>query len=51
MEPQIRYVRSADGTRIAVHTLGQGRPLVIVPATWIVSMEGAWKVPYQREGI
>jgi class 3 adenylate cyclase len=51
MEPQIRYVRSADGTRIAVHTMGQGRPLVILPAVWIVSMEASWKVPAQREGL
>jgi len=30
MELQTRYVTSADGTRIAISTLGQGRPLVIV---------------------
>jgi class 3 adenylate cyclase/pimeloyl-ACP methyl ester carboxylesterase len=30
MEPQIRYVTSADGTRIAMCEMGSGRPLVIV---------------------
>ncbi len=30
MEPQIRYVKSADGTRIGYFTLGMGRPLVYV---------------------
>ena len=29
MEPQIRYVRSADGTTIAVATMGSGPPLVL----------------------
>src|SRR5262245_27844256 len=28
-EPQIRYVRSADGTKIATATVGEGRPLVL----------------------
>ena len=32
MEPQIRYVRSADGTTIAYSTLGRGRPLV-----WVIN--------------
>jgi class 3 adenylate cyclase len=30
MEPQIRYVASADGTRIAMCEMGSGQPLVIV---------------------
>jgi len=30
MDPQIRYVTSADGTRIAMCELGSGQPLVIV---------------------
>ncbi len=33
MEPQIRYVRSADGTKIATASLGAGTPLVMIPAT------------------
>jgi len=45
MEPQIRYVTSADGTRIAVSTLGQGRPLVLLPSGWLDMIEGYWQVP------
>jgi class 3 adenylate cyclase len=33
MEPQIRYVKSADGTKIATASLGSGTPLVMIPAT------------------
>ena len=33
MEPQIRYVRSADGTKIATSSMGTGTPLVMIPAT------------------
>ena len=33
MEPQIRYVRSADGTKITTASLGNGTPLVMIPAT------------------
>jgi class 3 adenylate cyclase len=44
MEPQIRYVRSDDGTSIAYSTLGRGRPLV-----WIIyptSMQTIGVDPY-----
>jgi class 3 adenylate cyclase len=33
MEPEIRYVKSADGTKIATASLGSGTPLVMIPAT------------------
>ena len=49
MEPQTRYVTSADGTRIALWTLGQGRPLIFVPAVWICSMESHRQVPQIRK--
>jgi class 3 adenylate cyclase len=45
MQPQIRYVTSADGVRIAVHTLGRGRPCVILPTMWLTSGAVYWHVP------
>ena len=51
MEPQIRYVTSADGTRIAVSTLGQGRPLVILPSGWLDTLEGYWQIPEARANV
>ncbi len=32
MEPQIRFCTSADGTRIAYSTVGEGQPLVLASA-------------------
>jgi class 3 adenylate cyclase len=32
-EPQIRYVRSDDGTKIATASIGSGTPLLVVPGT------------------
>ena len=50
MEPQIRYVTSADGTRIAMSTLGQGRPLVVNAAVGWFTMEAYWQLPLWRKG-
>src|SRR5207244_3478586 len=47
---QVSYVRSADGTRIAVRKLGQGRPLVIAHNIGFISMESFWHIPQEREG-
>jgi class 3 adenylate cyclase len=44
MEPQIRFCTSADGTRIAYATLGEGPPLVVSPG-WPANMESDWKHP------
>ena len=44
MEPRIRYVRSADGTRIAAATLGEGQPLVIIN-NYYVTIEVLWEIP------
>ena len=44
MEPQIRFCTSADGTRIAYATLGEGPPLVLVPS-WASNFERDWKHP------
>ena len=37
MEPQIRFCTSADGTRIAYTTLGDGPPLLSIPA-WLANL-------------
>jgi class 3 adenylate cyclase len=44
MEPQIRFCTSADGTRIAYATLGEGPPLVLV-GPWGSNLERDWKHP------
>jgi class 3 adenylate cyclase len=38
MEPQIRFCTSADGTRIAYATIGEGPPLVFLPG-WMSTIE------------
>jgi len=48
MEPQIRYVHSADGTKIATATLGSGPYLVMIPPTPFGSIEGEWAMPRER---
>ena len=51
MEPQISYVRSADGTRIAMSTFGRGRPFVLnAPIGWF-TMEAYWLLPTWRAGL
>ncbi len=47
MEPQIRFCTSADGTRIAYATLGEGPPLVFVPP-WGGDMGRDWTYPECR---
>jgi class 3 adenylate cyclase len=51
VEQQIRYVRSADGTKIATATLGNGPYLVMIPPTPFWSIEGEWSMSLQREAI
>jgi class 3 adenylate cyclase len=51
MEPQISYVTSSDGTRIATWTLGSGRPLVIAANVWFSSIQSNWQVPSFRDNI
>ncbi len=51
MELETRYVTSADGTRIAVSTLGRGRPLIIVHEIWLTSMQTYSHVPQVRENL
>ncbi len=47
MEPQIRFCTSADGTRIAYATLGEGPPFVVV-SPWGDDMERDWEHPEVR---
>ena len=47
MEPQIRFCTSADGTRIAYATMGEGPPLVHVQG-WGGSIELDWQHPDGR---
>jgi class 3 adenylate cyclase/alpha-beta hydrolase superfamily lysophospholipase len=47
MEPQIRFCTSADGTRIAYATMGEGPPLVFVPS-WGGNVELIWEYPDSR---
>ena len=52
MEPQIRYVRSDDGTNIAYSVVGSGRPLVYVGSpTTILTLETDWHIPRVRRSI
>ncbi len=51
MHPQVRYAKSADGTRLAVSTLGQGRPFVIVPNVLTRSLESYLEVAESRENM
>src|SRR3990172_4496731 len=50
MEPQIRYVRSAEGTKIPLSTFGEGQPLVWMGSIGFSSMDLQWRLP-SREGI
>jgi class 3 adenylate cyclase len=49
MEPEIRYVRSADGTKIAVGSAGNGIPLLWLPGG-SGDMEHSWVLPQMRAG-
>ena len=67
MEPQIQYVRSADGTNIAYAVIGEGVPMIFSPNTWChlgiqladeagdawqrIAGEGIMVVPYDLRGI
>jgi class 3 adenylate cyclase/pimeloyl-ACP methyl ester carboxylesterase len=45
MEPEIRYVRSADGTRIATASVGSGSPLLAMTPTGLGSVEATFGIP------
>jgi class 3 adenylate cyclase/pimeloyl-ACP methyl ester carboxylesterase len=48
MEPQIRYARTSDGVNIAFYAIGEGPPLVGMPAGLHQSIEFDWKVANLR---
>jgi len=48
MEPRIQYAKTADGVSIAFWTLGQGMPLVQMPALPWSHMQLEWQNPDQR---
>ncbi len=50
MEQQIRFCTSADGTRIAYATIGEGPPLVVV-LPWGVNAELIWEHPDSRAAL
>jgi pimeloyl-ACP methyl ester carboxylesterase/DNA-binding CsgD family transcriptional regulator len=45
---QIRFVRSADGVRLAYASSGAGTPLVVKAATWLSHLEFDWDSPVWR---
>ena len=55
MEPQIRYVRSADGTTIATYTIGESRerPTLIFTSSTsgLTTPSTEWQVPSIRGGL
>jgi class 3 adenylate cyclase len=47
MEQQIRFCTSADGTRIAYATVGQGSPVISI-RPWFTHLEYEWESPMWR---
>lgn len=45
MDPQIRYVHSGDGTRLATATVGNGPPLLMMMPTGLGSIESLFGIP------
>jgi len=48
MEPRIQYVKTGDGVSIAYWTLGEGAPLVHMPALPASHIEQEWQIPEVR---
>ncbi|MBI2724148.1 MAG: alpha/beta fold hydrolase, partial [Chloroflexi bacterium] len=48
MDPEIRYVRSADGTRIATAAMGSGPPLLMPMPNAIGTIEMSLAIPDWR---
>jgi len=48
MEPRIQYARTADGVSIAFWTLGEGTPLVEMPAMPLSNIQMEWQIPEVR---
>jgi len=48
VEPQIHYVKTSDGVSIAYWTLGEGLPLVMMPAGIFSHIQLEWQAPEMR---
>jgi class 3 adenylate cyclase len=48
MEPAIRYAKASDGAGIAFWELGEGPPLVAMPATPFTHVQLEWRIPESR---
>src|SRR5439155_10430044 len=44
MEPRIQYAKTSDGVSIAYYAIGDGPPLVVMPAGLHQSIQFDWKV-------
>jgi pimeloyl-ACP methyl ester carboxylesterase/DNA-binding CsgD family transcriptional regulator len=51
MMPRVRFARSGDGASIAYSTLGEGPPLVLMPALLLSHLEKMWELPQLRAGL
>ena len=51
MMPRVRFARAGDGTKIAYSTLGNGPPLVLMPAIPFSHLEKLWEIPELRRGL
>src|SRR3990170_3231511 len=47
MEPRIQYAKTSDGVNIAFWTLGEGPPLVCLPASF-THIQLEWQIPQIR---
>ncbi len=48
MEPRIQYAQTADGVSIAFRTIGEGKPLVIMPNLPFSHIQLEWQIPEYR---
>jgi len=48
MGPQLDFVASSDGTRIAWTTVGDGPALVLMPGVPLSNLEAEWRIPTLR---
>lgn len=48
VEPRIQYAKTSDGLSIAHWAMGEGPPLVVMPATPFTHIELEWKIPDSR---
>ncbi len=49
--PRVQFTHAADGVSIAYSTLGQGPPLVLMPALLFSHLEKMWELSQLRQGL